>query len=402
MTKTIQKNLEPPSLYGPIESCNIKSNYKNTESFQQLQPHSQPTTIAEKQIKDPESTRENFWRDMGHAIKLIQQLSTNQSTHTKAQIHAAGFSSIENNNDLIRCLQCQIEISGLTKEMDLFKEHKIRSPACPYVKKMTFNNEPIEITTGKPQKLQKTETMTCVGDATSKQNINKQKNVNLPLYEVESLREGRKRSFSHWVHKNPSQSQMIEAGFFNCNVGDRVICLYCNIICQQWIPYKDDPIEIHKSLSPNCPYVKLIQIKNASMNSICILNGTDSQSSQTTSVNSNNSNTANGASSRIRSNEIVLTAACNQQYIELPKRSTSFTTWPTDPLPSVDDLVKAGFFYTGTKTIVTCFYCNGSLQNWGPKDNPTIEHARWFPQCSYARQLCGDDLYRKIQESKQA
>ncbi|CAF5190133.1 unnamed protein product, partial [Rotaria sp. Silwood1] len=26
----------------------------------------------------------------------------------------------------------------------------------------------------------------------------------------------------------------------------------------------------------------------------------------------------------------------------------------------------------------------------------------WFPHCVYARQLCGDDLYRKIQKSKRA
>ena len=45
------------------------------------------------------------------------------------------------------------------------------------------------------------------------------------------------------------------------------------------------------------------------------------------------------------------------------------------------------FIYTGNKTIVTCFYCNGSLQNWGANDNPTIEHARWFPHCAYAKQL---------------
>ncbi|CAF3366371.1 unnamed protein product, partial [Rotaria socialis] len=42
------------------------------------------------------------------------------------------------------------------------------------------------------------------------------------------------------------------------------------------------------------------------------------------------------------------------------------------------------------------------LQNWGTNDNPMIEHARWFPHCAYARQLCGDELYRKIQESKRA
>jgi hypothetical protein len=31
-----------------------------------------------------------------------------------------------------------------------------------------------------------------------------------------------------------------------------------------------------------------------------------------------------------------------------------------------------------------------------------IEHARWFPHCAYAKQLCGDEMYRKIQESKRA
>ncbi|CAF3749475.1 unnamed protein product [Rotaria sp. Silwood1] len=51
-------------------------------------------------------------------------------------------------------------------------------------------------------------------------------------------------------------------------------------------------------------------------------------------------------------------------------------------------------------TIVTCFYCNGSLQNWGSNDSPIIEHAHWFPYCPYAKQLCGEDLFRKIQEFK--
>ncbi|CAF1602728.1 unnamed protein product, partial [Didymodactylos carnosus] len=40
------------------------------------------------------------------------------------------------------------------------------------------------------------------------------------------------------------------------------------------------------------------------------------------------------------------------------------------------------------------------LQNWGEKDNPMIEHARWFPHCPYINQLCGDDLFQKIQQSK--
>jgi hypothetical protein len=64
--------------------------------------------------------------------------------------------------------------------------------------------------------------------------------------------------------------------------------------------------------------------------------------------------------------------------------------------------VRAGFFYTGTGNIVTCFYCNGSLQNWSATDNPRNEHARWFGHCPYAKQLCGDELHSQIQEANHA
>ncbi|CAF1264680.1 unnamed protein product [Didymodactylos carnosus] len=251
--------------------------------------------------------------------------------------------------------------------------------------------------------------MTCVHDATIKQYTTEQnqekkekQRVTRYLVEVETIRNIRKRTFSHWPHKIPSKSQIIEAGFFYCNVGDRVICIYCNIICQQWTSHSDDPIEIHKILSPNCPYVRSMLKRSISANNIRILNEIDQKSSQTTAI-INSSNTTpmkTNNNNMINSKEIVLTAASNQQFTELPKRTASFITWPTESLPSVDDLVKSGFFYTGNKTIVTCFYCNGSLQNWGPNDNPMIEHSRWFPHCAYARQLCGDDLYRKIQETK--
>jgi hypothetical protein len=180
---------------------------------------------------------------------------------------------------------------------------------------------------------------------------------------------------------------MILAGFFQCNVGDRVICLYCNLICQQWLSHTDDPSEVHQTLSPQCPYVRLM-MKSRQTSSVSILNESSTNNARVLTSDS------------IRSNEIVQALACHIGYIEIPKRQASFASWPQETLPSVDDLVRAGFFYTGAKTIVTCFYCNGSLQNWGPKDNPVVEHARWFPFCAYAKQLCGHELYQKIQESK--
>jgi hypothetical protein len=57
---------------------------------------------------------------------------------------------------------------------------------------------------------------------------------------------------------------------------------------------------------------------------------------------------------------------------------------------------------SGEHTIVRCFYCDGAMQNWTSKDNPSVEHARWFPRCAYSRQMIGDDMYEAIQRKNRA
>ncbi|CAF3629517.1 unnamed protein product [Rotaria sp. Silwood1] len=314
--------------------------------------------------------------------------------HSVNFLKAAGF-HYTNIGDTTRCDDCQLEVTGWTKDMDPFSVHAQRSPDCKFVQSF---KQSIGVSLSYSSHLQTNSvSQTTIGSSEQnkhhecqKKEITNGKSYLPDFAEVEMIKQIRCRTFSHWPHRSsPSSRQMIEAGFFNCNVGDRVICIYCNLICQQWIPQTDDPCEVHKILSPKCPFVVNMLIR-------C-------EVTPPSIINQNTEN--NGASlfagvNGFRSHDIVVAAACNPSYIEIPKRHQSFTLWPSEPLPSVDDLVRAGFFYTGTKTIVTCFYCNGSLQNWGANDNPTIEHARWFPQCAYAKQLCGDELYRKIQESK--
>lgn len=204
--------------------------------------------------------------------------------------------------------------------------------------------------------------------------------------EAEVLKQIRKRTFSDWpfLRTSISSERMIEAGFFRCNIVDRVICLYCNIICQQWNADSDDPCEVHKILSPYCPFVKA-NLTCTTRLPIPIINGNASEYSKINSV----------------SNEglMCVSNAINGYYTELPNRFASFETWPNENLPSIDNLVHAGFFYTGKQTVVTCFYCNGSLQNWSATDDPRYEHAKWFPNCAYIKQFCGADLYKKIRES---
>ncbi|CAF4948296.1 unnamed protein product, partial [Rotaria sp. Silwood1] len=53
------------------------------------------------------------------------------------------------------------------------------------------------------------------------------------LNESKTIREVRIRSLSHWSHFTPNSESMASAGWFSCNVNDRVICIYCNTICYQ-------------------------------------------------------------------------------------------------------------------------------------------------------------------------
>ncbi|CAF4815128.1 unnamed protein product, partial [Rotaria sp. Silwood1] len=180
--------------------------------------------------------------------------------------------------------------------------------------------------------------------------------------EPNRLRTIRHRTFSCWPHPVSFRSRMIDAGFFGCNIDDRVICIYCGLICHQWNIEIDDPYEVHKIFSPNCLCVKSLSHCNS-----------------------------------LQQNNIGSTIPSYIDYADPKKRLASFSTWSKQGFPSIDKLVDAGFFYNGSKII--CFYCNGSFDNWELNNHPIAEHVRWFSHCNYARQLCGEELYHKIQRA---
>ena len=313
--------------------------------------------------------------------KRVQKLCTGLETHgvhSYTAMNTAGFRYI-GQGDTVRCDTCQLEVSGWTQTMVPFSVHADRSPQCQFIcsrlpkPSVQLNDEE------NPAKRQKIES-----------NFDQSKD-RCRFMEVKTLKQIRRRTFSHWPHRTkPSAEQMIVAGFFSCNVGDRVLCLYCNLICQQWIRNTDDPSEVHQILSPQCPYV-LSMLLYPEFSSTLILN--ENVNNQTRGLNN---------TTQPRFDPIVYTAPCHPSYSNISKRLESFTTWSQELSSLVEELVRSGFFYTGVNNAVTCFYCNGSLQNWSVNDNPVIEHARWLAHCAYAKQLCGDELHRKIQDAKRA
>ncbi|CAM4873836.1 unnamed protein product [Rotaria socialis] len=349
--------------------------------------------ILEMPSKLRNTKKGNF--QYSHAVlsgtRSIIQSITKFGVHTVAHMSACGFRYTGNGNAAC-CKDCGLEVSNLTSDMNPFTIHSQRRPDCPFVCSiMTSSSANIPAPSSPPKTtIRNPTTASELENPSKRQKVEPMdsKSMYTTLLETDLMQQVRSRSFSHWSHRSiPSSAQMMEAGFFNCNVGDRVICIYCNLISQQWTPHTDDPCDVHKTLSPNCIYVKAKLIRPAASS----INVGDGKST----VNASDIGP-------LLSNDILMRTSCNPAYSEIPKRHASYATWPIEDLPPVDDLVRAGFFYTGTKSIVTCFYCNGSLQNWGPNDNPMIEHARWFPHCAYARKLCGEELYRNIQESKRA
>ncbi len=46
--------------------------------------------------------------------------------------------------------------------------------------------------------------------------------------------------------------------------------------------------------------------------------------------------------------------------------------------------------FAGQDDNVRCFFCDGGLRNWEREDDPFTEHARWFPRCSFIREVRGN------------
>ncbi|CAF1226937.1 unnamed protein product [Rotaria sp. Silwood1] len=331
-------------------------------------------------------------RRFDHILEICRKISRCPGVHSVIAMQAAGF-VYTNVGDTVRCDDCQLEVSDWTNTMVPFTIHAERSPNCAFIRSVRQSNEvvPLSLFTSPITSLSGINIESTDEHISENQQLDETEVELDPLKfaNSEAVEQSRRQTFLGGAPECPScLERMIKAGFFSCNIDDRVICLYCNLICHQWVPHSDDPCEVHQTLSPTCPFVKNMLIRHQAASTLIINN------------NSMANRTADAASTNTYcSNEIVPILPLNTAYADIPKRVASFATWSNGALPTVDEFVRAGFFYTRTGSIVSCFYCHGRLNNWNDSHNPMIEHARWFPHCAYAKQLCGDTLHRTIQES---
>ena len=68
-------------------------------------------------------------------------------------------------------------------------------------------------------------------------------------------------------------------------------------------------------------------------------------------------------------------------------RVQSYVGWPNNVPVSIDELVRAGWFYTGSGDCVQCPWCHGRVHSWVVGDTGLGEHKRHFPSCTFVEDL---------------
>lgn len=64
-------------------------------------------------------------------------------------------------------------------------------------------------------------------------------------------------------------------------------------------------------------------------------------------------------------------------------RIGTYIGWKSNGKPSVIDLVKAGFYYTGHSDTVRCFSCGIEIKNWQKNSDPLVVHSSRSPGCQF-------------------
>ncbi|XP_070600554.1 baculoviral IAP repeat-containing protein 7 isoform X2 [Erythrolamprus reginae] len=198
----------------------------------------------------------------------------------------------------------------------------------------------------------------------------------------------RLQSFRHWPEGVPvSPTDLAAAGFYFVGPADTVQCFCCGGLLYSW-EAGEDPLVEHKKFFPSCLYVRYKIVRDcpempwSEGHQDCV-DGQFLGMLQSLNVEEN---PAGGQP--------------EYPYMETEgDRLVSFVNWPPDSPVSPELLARAGFFYADQQDYVRCFYCDGALRNWEQGDDPWIEHARWFPRCSFLLQSRGRDFINHIQQS---
>lgn len=185
----------------------------------------------------------------------------------------------------------------------------------------------------------------------------------------------RLRTFSaHWpIETIVKARDCAEQGFYYTGVADRVQCAFCGGIVRNW-ERGDVPKIQHRDLFGYCKIPQNILCTNIPLPSQPI---PDTFTSITT----------DGTISQLN---IINTTPKHKQYSIVSKRLETYKKAQSLPV-SKTLLCQAGFMYQGPGDKVICFWCDGALEKFSKRDDPFVEHAKWYPGCTFVRMTKGEE-----------
>ncbi|KAH9391675.1 IAP repeat-containing protein 2, partial [Tyrophagus putrescentiae] len=191
--------------------------------------------------------------------------------------------------------------------------------------------------------------------------------------------------YHQWpLSKIISPVKLAAAGFYYFNK-DVVKCAFCHYTVDNW--KKDDvPWLRHEQTNRDCPFVNLTCCGNIPL----LVDDEVHTISKPVKYHRRIFKYSN-----LEKPDYNYQAKSQNRLDTFEKQS-----WKTNAVEK-QNLVEAGFFYTGVNDKVQCFHCGGFLANWQPGDVPKEEHARFFPNCHFMISTYGQTFVEYVQFKNQ-
>jgi hypothetical protein len=170
---------------------------------------------------------------------------------------------------------------------------------------------------------------------------------------------------------------LAQNGLYFYNDPRAVQCAFCLLdIGIHDLPNEEDVLAIHRDSRTSCPYLAGLPVGNIPL---------DSENKQSTRK-------------FCSANQITRSLTKREQYGTPEQKLATFKNWPKLQ-QSPQEMVLAGFRYTGLADEVKCTTCHRIFGRWSPIDKPLLRHAMEAPTCSSLIPFLNDENFQKRLDS---
>lgn len=226
-------------------------------------------------------------------------------------------------------------------------------------------------------------------------------------YHYESAR---RESYRNWPLTYMDPCKLSAAGFYYTGNDDRVKCFECGVEIYQWVE-GDNPMSDHQRWRPNCRFIRKIPCGNIPIGvdpttipqsstrsqDVCGTYGEEIRTNATPDFRTRQNEFTYPSSATLGSLGIARQKRpAHPEYASYDARLRTFDVWPKSMPQAKEQLVDAGFYYTGTGDQTQCYHCGGGLKDWEPEDDPWKQHATWFTKCYYVLTVKGQSYINSV------